>query len=432
MAPGAGPMTVSGTVRPPGDKSVTHRALMLAAATRGESVIRQPLTAADTRSTAACLRMLGASIGPLRPGATVRVRGAAWSATSGTTLHCGNAGTTARLLMGFLAAHPIEVRLTGDRSLRRRPMRRVTEPLQRMGAHIAEERGDRLPVRIRGGPLVPLTWRLPVATAQVKSALLFAGLAAGVEVTVIEPVRSRDHTERMLRFLGIPIVEEGTSVRLPQIPDGLGSLAGADWTVPGDPSSAAFLIGAALLADSGELRVEEVGLNPTRTGFLGALGRMGAHVRREGERDVGGEPIGDLVVTPGDLRGVDVAAVDIPSLIDEVPLLAVLASRARGESVFRDVGELRVKESDRLSLLAANLQALGVAAEVEGNDLWVRGTDVPPRGRVETAGDHRITMAFAVLGTVPGARVELSERTSADVSYPDFFDDLDRIRGHGG
>ena len=424
-------MIVAGSVRPPGDKSITHRALMLAAAARGAAVVRHPLIAGDTRSTAACLRALGASVGPLRSGAAVQVQGAVWRKPARPTLHCGNAGTTARLLMGLLAAHPFAVRLTGDRSLRRRPMRRVTEPLRQMGARIEEERGDGLPLRMHGGPLTALAWRLPVATAQVKSALLLAGLAAGVEVTVHEPVRSRDHTERMLRFLGVPLEQDGATVRLPAVPGGLGALPAADWTVPGDPSSSAFLIGAALLAEGGDLRVEDVGLNPTRTGFLAVLARMGARLAREDERAAGGEPVGNLTVAAGPLRGVEVGAAEIPSLIDEVPILAVLASRAEGESVFREVGELRVKESDRLALLAANLRALGADAEASGNDLWIRGRDAPPRGRVETAGDHRLAMAFAVLGTVRGAEVTLSEQASAGISYPGFFTDLQRIRAHG-
>jgi 3-phosphoshikimate 1-carboxyvinyltransferase len=419
-------MKVRGAVRPPGDKSITHRALMVASLVSGVSVVRHALTSADARSTAACLRALGIAVGPLKPAAAVQVRGGAWRAPS-RTLHCGNSGTTARLLLGLLAPRPFEARLSGDASLRRRPMRRVTVPLGQMGAEVREERGDGLPLRIRGGRLGPLDWTLPVATAQVKSALLFAGLVGGVAVTVREPVRSRDHTERMLRALGAPLTVRGATAALAAAPGWLADCPPLDWTVAGDASSAAFLVAAALLAEAGELRIVDVGLNPTRTGFLAVLTRMGASVERDAVRDQCGEPMGDLTVRPSSLHATEVAAGEIPSLVDEVPVLAVLASRAEGETVFREVGELRVKESDRLRLLAENLRAVGAAAEVSGNDLRVVGGDRPPRGRVDTAGDHRLALAFSVLARLPGAQVELSEHASMAVSYPGFLDDLDRI-----
>jgi 3-phosphoshikimate 1-carboxyvinyltransferase len=421
-------MIVRGSVRPPGDKSITHRALLLAGLARQPSTLRGALTALDARSSARVLRQLGAEVGPLRPDRPVLIRGRGWRAP-GETLHCGNSGTTARLLLGLLAGHRFEARLSGDASLRRRPMRRVTEPLRRMGARVIEERGDGLPLRIRGGRLQPLDWTLPVASAQLKSALLLAGLTAGVRVTLREPAKSRDHTERLLQGLGAPLHENGLEVTLESAPGWLRDLPGLDLTIPGDPSSAAFLVAAALLAEGGELVVREVGINPTRTGFLRVIARMGGEVALESARIEGGEPVADLRVTPGPLRGVEVPADQIPSLVDEVPILAALASRANGETVFRSVGELRVKESDRLSRLAANLRAVGVEAEAQDDDLYVRGGAAPPAGRVETERDHRLAMAFAVLGTVPGARVRLSERASAAVSYPGFFDDLARIAG---
>jgi 3-phosphoshikimate 1-carboxyvinyltransferase len=354
------------------------------------------------------------------------VRGGGWRGPD-ASLHCGNSGTTARLLLGLLAGRRFDVRLTGDRSLRQRPMRRVTEPLRHMGAEIVEERGDGLPLRIRGGPLTPLAWRLPVASAQVKSALLFAGLVGGVPVELTEPAKSRDHTERLLAALGAPLAERGTTVHLGDATAWLSALQDLDLVVPGDASSAAFLVGAGVLADGGELTLRDVGVNPTRIGFLRVLQRMGAPIPIVSRRTVDGEPMGDLVVRPAELRGVEVTAHEIPSLIDEVPMLAVLASRAQGETLFRAVGELRVKESDRLELLAENLRAVGAQAAVQGEDLVVSGSAEPPRGQVETAGDHRLAMAFAVLGTVPGAAVRLSEHRSPAVSYPGFFEDLERI-----
>jgi len=430
VAAPAGTVIVHGTVRPPGDKSITHRALILASLVPGTSVVRQALTSADARSTAACLRALGVPVGALRPGAAVKVQGGTWRRPA-RPLHCGNSGTTARLLLGPLAARPFAARLTGDASLRRRPMRRVTVPLREMGARIDEGPHDGLPLEIRGGRLGPLDWTLPVATAQVKSALLLAGLVGGVAVSVREPVRSRDHTERMLRALGVPLTQRGTTAAIAAVPGWLDGCPPLDWTVAGDVSSAAFLVAAGLLADAGDLRIADVGLNPTRTGFLSVLARMGATVDREAVRDQCGEPVGDLIVRPAALHGTEVGASEIPSLIDEVPILAVLASRADGETVFREVGELRVKESDRLGLLAQNLRAVGGVAEVSGSDLRVRGTDRPPRGRVDTARDHRLAMAFAVLGRLPGAEVELSEDASMAVSYPGFLDDLERIAAHG-
>jgi 3-phosphoshikimate 1-carboxyvinyltransferase len=426
MAGTAVPLRVSGTVRAPGDKSITHRALMLAAAMRGVSVIRGALTSADARSTAACLRALGVGVSPVRAGAVVRVNGRAWRRPK-RSLHCGNSGTTARLLLGFLATKRFAVRVTGDASLRRRPMVRVTQPLVAMGASITLERGDGLPLRIRGGTLHAVEWTLPVATAQVKSAVLFAGLGAGVRVTVREPVRSRDHTERLLHALGAPIARRDATVTLEEAPGWLTDCPPLDLTIPGDASSAAFLVAAALVAGAGELRIEGVGLNPTRTGYLDVLARMGAVVTREALREVAGEPVGDLVARPARLVGTVVTPTEIPSLIDEIPVLAILASRADGETVFREAGELRVKESDRLALLAANLRALGVASEVVGNDLHVLGTDRPPRGNVDTARDHRLTMAFAVLGHLPRSDVRLSERMSAGVSFPRFFEILGRV-----
>lgn len=414
---------VSGVVRPPGDKSISHRVLMLAALAKGTSELSGLLTGDDVKSTARVLRQLGVHISPIRDGA-VRVEGKRLTPHA-ARLHCGNSGTTARLMLGILAGQTFEASLTGDASLRKRPMRRVTEPLKAMGARI-QESGDSLPVTIRGGQLRGLTYTSPVASAQVKSAILLAALTGNVPVTIREPYRSRDHTERLFAHLGFGIHEQDGAIVFEPAgrPSGLPAV---QLTVPGDPSSAAFMVGAAILAASGELTIENVGVNPTRTGFLVVLERMGAHVDRVNLRDEGGEPVADLLVRPATLKSTEVSAAEIPTLVDEVPVLAVLASRARGSTVFREVGELRVKESNRLELIASNLRAVGVKAEVQGNDLHVEGTARAPRGAVETAKDHRLAMAFAVLGTVNGANVKLSERKSVAISYPGFFKDLARI-----
>jgi len=320
---------VSGVVRPPGDKSISHRVLMLAALADGKSELTGLLTGGDVKSSARVLRQLGADISGIRESG-VRISGSRLLAPD-SHLHCGNSGTTARLMLGILAGQKLPATLTGDASLRRRPMRRVTEPLKQMGADI-KERGDGLPLTIRGGTLRGLTYTSPVASAQVKSALLFAGLTGRVPVTIREPYRSRDHTERLFAHFGLEIHER----------DGAISYQPSDAcippfriAVPGDISSAAFLIGAAVLSDEGELLIENVGVNPTRTGVLVVLERMGAHVERVSLRDEGGEPVADLRVRPAGLRGTEVTAGEIPTLVDEVPILAVLASRAAQEAAAR-------------------------------------------------------------------------------------------------
>jgi len=422
----AGPrVIVAGTVTPPGDKSISHRALFFAALAKGRSEIGGILTGADVKSTARVLRQLGADVAPVRPGSSVAVHVSRFTSPA-SRLHCGNSGTTTRLLLGILAGEGIRATLTGDASLRRRPMRRVTDPLREMGARIDESAAGTLPATLRGGRLHDIAYRSPVASAQVKSALLLAGVTAGVPVTVAEPQPSRDHTERMLGWLGEVIRAQGSGVSYEPSHN---VIEGFALDVPGDPSSAAFLVAAALLAERGELLIRNVCVNPGRTGFLAVLARMGSRVDVTGERTAGAEPVADLVARPAPLAGTTVPPEEVPALVDEIPILAVLASRAAGETLFRGAGELRVKESDRLEMIARNLRAVGTDAEAVGDDLRVRGSDRPPRGRVDTAGDHRLAMAFGVLATARGARVTLSERKSVAVSYPGFFADLRRIGG---
>lgn len=414
---------IAGTVRVPGDKSITHRALMLTALCPGTSFIGGALTSLDARSTARVLRALGAEISPLSPGRVVRVRGRQHFRPPVATLNAGNSGTTARLMLGLLAAHRFTARLTGDASLRRRPMRRVTEPLTAMGARIKASPHDGLPLSITGGKLRPVEYQLSVASAQIKSAILLAAAAANVEVSILQPEPSRDHTERMLRALGFTIKGQGN--RLDFFPTG--RFAPFDFQVPGDPSSAAFLVGSALLADEGELLIHEVGLNPTRTGFLGILNRMGASIQVTNLAEPFGEPVGTLTVQSARLKAVEVAASEIPAAIDEIPLLACLAARAEGTSRFRGLAELRVKESDRLTLMAENLRAVGVRAWVEGDELLVGGTAAALRGKVITAGDHRIAMAFMVLAG-GGTGIQVDDPDCAAVSFPGFRELLAQVR----
>ncbi len=418
-------MTGTVSIIVPGDKSITHRALILAGLARGTSRIRGALTSLDARSTARVLRQLGVEVDPLRAGRPVEVRGHGRFRRPLAPLHCGNSGTTARLLLGALASHRFRATLTGDRSLRRRPMRRVTEPLSLMGARFQPPLAETLPLTVSGGRLMPLRWELPVSSAQLKSALLLAGVVGQVPVAVREPTgASRDHTERMLAALGFSI--GGTNGWI-ELAAG-GSIRPFDLEIPGDPSSAAFLVGAGLLGGR-PTTVARVGLNPTRTGFLAVLARMGARVVTTLEGAELGEPIGRIDAWPGALEGVVVAAAEIPSLIDEIPLLATVAARARGITRFEQVGELRVKESDRLGLIADNLESLGYRASGAGNTLVIEGdSERVPRGRIRTDGDHRIAMAFAVLGTIPGARIRIDDPACVAVSFPGFFEVLRQLR----
>jgi 3-phosphoshikimate 1-carboxyvinyltransferase len=311
----------------------------------------------------------------------------------------------------------------GDASLRRRPRRRVARPLAARGARVDLAPAGTLPMTIEGGDLVGVEWATEAASAQVKSAILLAGLVAGVEVTVREPVRSRDHTERMLAARGAEVrATDGVVTLRPR-----GPLPAGDVAVPADPSSAAFLAAFAALADAGEVELQDVCLNPTRTGFLRALARMGARVTVSDERDAAGEAVGTVSVAPAGLRAIAVDADDVPSLIDELPLLACVAARAEGETVIGGAAELRVKESDRIAAVVSNLRAIGATAEELPDGFRVGGSAGPLRGDVRTFGDHRIAMAFGVLGALPGNDIRVDDRACVGVSYPSFWRDLTRL-----
>jgi 3-phosphoshikimate 1-carboxyvinyltransferase len=420
----------------PGDKSISHRALIFGALAQGESRLEGLLDAADTRSTAAVLAALGVSIGsdaadsstPPSLAGTVTVRGVGPHGllSPDTHLDCGNSGTSARLLLGALAGASADAVLTGDESLRRRPMRRVTEPLSRVGARFVElEAEDRLPIRVRGVSLEPIDMLNPRSSAQVKTAMLLAGLTAGVPVRVTEPGRSRDHSERMLRAMGAPLTStagpDGFVTRL----DRCDRLEPLELRVPGDISSAAFFL--ALGALRGPVRVRGVGLNPSRAGALQVMRRMGVRLEIQGAGEVGGEPVGAVTVRPGELVGTVVEPMEVPTLIDEVPVLAVLAARAAGETRFEGVGELRVKESDRIDALVQNFHALGVDAEAGPDTLQVRGAGRALRGEVDAFGDHRIAMAFGILAALPGNEIRVRGRAAVGISYPGFWDELERV-----
>lgn len=425
------------TIRVPGDKSITQRALILGSLADGESRIRRVLRGADPLATGRALGGLGVDIAGLegRADHELRIRGnglRAWREPNAALDLC-NSGTGARLLAGALAAQPLSAVLTGDASLRGRPMRRIADPLMRMGATVDYlERDGHLPMRVAGGALAPFGHESAVASAQVKSAVLLAGVGAGVAVEVIEPRRSRDHSERMLEGMGVGVAEEevarGWCVRIPSPPPRLAPL---DMEVPGDFSSAAFFVAWAMLAGCrAPLTVRCAGLNPTRTGLLPVLARMGGRIEVVPRGTAGGERVGDLRVDAQAVRlqAVQVGGDEIPGMIDEVPILAVLAARAEGVTRITGAAELRVKESDRLAALAANLRRIGVAAGELPDGLEIEGTDRPLSGQVESFHDHRIAMAFGVLGATPGCEIRVDDPTVADVSFPGFWRSLQRVR----
>ena len=434
-------------IRVPGDKSVSQRALILAAQAHGESRIRGLLRSADPVATGRALQALGVEIDALDgpEAAPVRVHGRglrAWRPPA-APLDLANSGTGARLLAGALAAQPLSAVLTGDESLVRRPMERIAEPLRRMGASISYlDQPGRLPFRIRGGDLRAISHVSPVASAQVKSAVLLAGVGAGTGAEVVEPRRSRDHTERMLSAMGVEVAEaERDGAWVVSVAPPPSRLAPLDMAVPGDFSSAAFFLAWAALARAGSaasgpvppgaldrLVVRSVGLSETRTGLLEALSRMGAVVRVSAETSIGGEPTGDVSVEGrGRLQGIAVGPADVPRMIDELPVLAVLAARAEGVTRITGAGELRVKESDRISALEDNLRRIGVQAHELPDGLEIEGSRGPLAGRVRCFGDHRIAMAFGVLGATPGCRIEVDAPDVADVSFPGFWRLLDQV-----
>ena len=411
-----------GRVRVPGDKSISHRALVLGALAAGRTRISGLLEAEDVINTARAVAALGAPAAKAGGVWEVKGRGAGGLTAPGGALDFGNSGTGARLMMGVIAGHDMRVEMTGDASLSRRPMGRVLNPLRQMGLEVLPHDRDRLPLALRGtASLVPIVYELPVPSAQVKSAILIAGLMAAGETTVIEPERTRDHTERMLRFFGAQVrtVENRGAARITVHGDA--ELEGREVTVPGDPSSAAFLAAAALIVPGSEVTIEGVLVNPTRVGFYRTLREMGADLLFLDEREEGGEPTADIRVRSSKLVGVRVPPERAPSMIDEYPILAVVAAFARGVTVMEGLAELKVKESDRLAATAAGLIANGVNASVEGDTLIVQGTGaVKGGGTVATHLDHRIAMAFLTMGLASREPVTVDDARMIATSFPEF------------
>ena len=417
-----------GTIAVPGDKSISHRAAMLNALADGEATVQNFLAGEDCLSTLSVLRKLGVESKLDESGATpalwIRGAGLRGLVEPSDVLDCGNSGTTIRLMSGILAGQPFHSVLSGDASLRTRPMARVTGPLREMGARIdGREDGRFAPLSVRGGGLHGIRYRIPVASAQVKSSILLAGLFAEGETIVEEPEPTRDHTERMLAAMGARIGREGPAVRLtPGDP-----LAPLSMRVPNDISAAAFWMVAAAVHPDAELRLTGVGMNPTRTGIVEVLRAMGADLSVEEERQVAGEPVADIVVRSSRLHGTRIDGEMIPRLIDEVPALAVAAAFAEGETEIRDASELRVKESDRIATTVSQLAALGVSISEHEDGMTVEGGRGVRGGGVQSFGDHRLAMALAAAALAGSGDVRIGGAEAVGVSYPAFWEHLEQI-----
>ena len=423
--------SLKGRVKVPGDKSISHRALLFGAIAEGTTTIEGLLPAEDPISTAACLRAMGVSISPVEPSGIVTVDGVGLDGLKepAEILNCGNSGTTMRLMLGLLAGRDgRHFVLDGDASLRRRPMRRVGQPLASMGADVrGRDSGNLAPLAVQGRPLRGTVIGTPVASAQVKSALLLAALTAESATTVIEPAQSRDHSERMLKAFGADLTVGGEMGRHISVTPGA-TLRGQNVIVPGDISSAAFWLVAGSLVPGADITIVNVGLNPTRTGILEVLDQMGARIEVLNPRDVAGEPVGDLRVTHGPLQPFDIGEEIMPRLVDEVPILSVAACFCDGESRISGASELRVKETDRLAVMARQLKAMGADIEEHDDGMTIRGGRPLTGAVLDSETDHRVAMSLAVAAMLAKGDSSLARSEAAAVSYPTFWDELERLR----
>jgi 3-phosphoshikimate 1-carboxyvinyltransferase len=417
-------LRVAGDLTVPGDKSISHRSLICSALAEGTSRVRAVLQSQDVHSTAGVLRALGVAIPALGEDFTITGVGLRGLRDAATDLDCGNSGTSTRLLAGVVAGSGVTGRFVGDASLSGRPMRRIAKPLAAMGATVELPEHGGLPMTVRGAAMRDVEWANETGSAQVKSCIMFAALCGGVEAKIIESPRSRDHTERMLASQGVDVWVNDESVLLHPA----AKLSPLDVTVPGDPSSAAFFAALAALAPDGELLLRRVCVNETRTGFLAALKEMGADIEQRDRERLAGEWVADVEVKGGaTLRGIAIGHETIPTLIDELPLVACLAAYAEGETRVTGAQELRVKESDRIAVVVTNLRTLGAEVEELPDGFVVRGSAPTLRGRVVTHGDHRMAMAFGILGALPGNDIEIDDPQCVAVSYPKFWNDLSAV-----
>jgi len=424
IAPARG---IHGVVSVPGDKSISHRYAMLTSIAQGDSQIYNYSTGADCRSTLSCMAALGISHSfseeDGRPVLTVHGRGIAGLQAPKQTLDAGNSGSTIRMLSGILAAQPFTVAITGDESLVKRPMRRIMKPLGEMGARIAATDGHFPPITIHGSPLRGIDYELPVASAQVKSCLLLAGLYASGETVVREPVATRDHSEIALRELGADVSVTARVIRV----RGGAQLTGKTLVVPGDLSSAAFFIVAALIRGESDLIVTNVGLNPTRTALLDVLRGMGAQIKLLHLEQVNGELIGNLQIKTSRMRGGTIDGATTAAVIDEIPILAILGAVSEDGLTVRDAAELRVKETDRIEAIAANLRRMGVAVTASEDGLQIPGKQQFRAAKIDSYGDHRIAMAFSIAALASNGSCEIEDAEAASVSFPEFYTTLRNI-----
>ncbi len=416
--------SLRGEMKVPGDKSISHRSLMFGAIANGETVIKGLLKGEDNMSTLKAFRAMGIGITEDEDTVVVEGKGLHGLSEPGDVLDAGNSGTTMRLMSGLLAGQSFYSVITGDQYLRLRPMKRVIEPLTQMGARIYGRDGGRLaPLSIVGTQLKGIAYNSPVASAQVKSSIILAGLYADGLTSVTEPVLSRDHTERMLGYFGVSLDRKGTTVSI----EGGQELSAGEIIVPGDISSAAFFIVAALIIKGSELKIKDVGMNPTRTGIVDVLKAMGGDIRLEDERELAGEPVADILVKSSHLKGVEIGGDVIPRLIDEVPVLAVAATMAEGKTTITGARELRVKESDRIKTVSTELRKFGVEIEELDDGMIIEGREALSGCDVNSYGDHRIAMAMAVAGLVADGETIIDGSEAIDVSFPGFFETLKGI-----
>lgn len=414
-----------GELTVPADKSLSHRAVILGALARGESLVRNLSNGEDVQSTVRCMRQFGVEIRQDQGVTRILGKGLAGLAEPVDVVNCGNSGTTMRLLSGIAASRPFLTVLSGDHSLRQRPMARVIEPLQMMGATIYGRNDSRFaPLVIRGGGLHGIEYHLTVASAQVKSAILLAALEAQGETLIYERLPSRDHTERMMSQMGVGVGLHKDLIRV----QGPCALSPAEWFIPGDISSAAFWMAAATVVTGSEILVQDVGVNPTRAGVLEVLQRMGAEIHVQDLRVVGGEPLANIVVRHSYLRPVELGGAIIPSLIDEIPVLAMAMAMAVGTSVVRDAAELRAKESDRIAMIVSSLSRMGVNAKESDDGFVVHGAGrIPGNSQVSSGGDHRMAMSLAIAGLVADMPVTVEGFDCTAISYPAFLEDLNHL-----
>lgn len=414
-----------GEITPPGDKSISHRSLMLCSLARGKSLVKDFLVSDDALSTANAMMALGASIEITGNKVVVEGNGIDGLKKPEKIIDCGNSGTTTRLLIGLLSPQKFSTTLTGDKYLQARPMRRVVDPLTQMGAQIeGKEDGNKLPLKITGSKLKGISYELPVASAQVKSAILLAGMYAEGETEVIEPSASRDHTERMLTYLGVPITRNGNSITISKV----SNINPGEIIVPSDISSAAFFIVGALIIPGSEVLIKNVGINPLRTGIIDILKNMGGDIEVINERDMNGEPIADIIARSSNLHSTEIGGDVVPKAIDELPLAAVAASFAEGETVIKDAKELRVKETDRIHAMASELGKMGVQVEEFEDGMSISGSESITGAACSSWGDHRIAMSIAIAGLRAKGETEIIDAGCVSVSYPGFFEVIDELR----